>query len=93
MILRYFLLSLLLSACTASPQSWRARQDVSVFAAADDRDQLLFTVKKGDICKLGREQVAKIYQYREIECKQGRGWIAYPYPFDPVPPANQAAQT
>ena len=71
----------LLSACQQPSGKWVALQDTNVYKHPDDADVIIFSVKKGDVCALGQERMAKIYLYREIKCKQGVGWISYPYPF------------
>lgn len=75
------MLSLL--ACSKPGGTWRAIQDVQVFKAPDEADELAFIVRQGGRCTLGQEQVAKAFMYRELTCPQGKGWILYQagYPF------------
>ncbi len=82
-ILLAILYTLSLFGCSKPEGRWRATQDVTVFKAADEADEVAFTLRKGETCALGREQVVKAFMYREVNCRQGRGWILYEagYPF------------
>jgi hypothetical protein len=75
--------SLLLLGCQQPAGRWEALSDVRVFEEANDADKLKFILSKGEICSLGREQIAKAFMYREIRCAQGTGWVIYEggYPF------------
>lgn len=77
------LCTLSLFGCSKPEGRWQATQDVSVFKAADEGDEAAFTLRRGETCALGREQVVKAFMYREVNCAQGRGWILYEagYPF------------
>lgn len=77
------LCTLSLLGCSKPEGRWRATQDVSVFKAADEADEVAFTLRRGETCALGREQVVKAFMYREVNCAQGRGWLLYEagYPF------------
>ena len=77
------LCTLSLLGCSKPEGRWRATQDVSVFKAADEADEVAFILRKGEPCALGREQVVKAFMYREVNCAQGRGWTLYEagYPF------------
>ncbi|UWE17981.1 hypothetical protein [Herbaspirillum huttiense] len=72
-----------LCACTRTDGTWQATQDVQVFKAADEADEMVFIARQVERCALGREQVVKAFMYREIACQQGQGWIPYQsgYPF------------
>lgn len=81
-----FILALLLVGCEKPSGKWEATQDVSVFKEANDADELKFVVQKGEICALGREQIAKAFMYREVHCDAGSGWIINSggYPFKKI---------
>lgn len=72
-----------MTGCQKPSGQWEALRDVPVFKDANDADELKYVVKKGEVCALGKERIAKEYMYREIRCDQGEGWIAKEsqYPF------------
>jgi hypothetical protein len=69
--------TLFLLGCEKPSGKWQALKDTPVFNEAEDLEETKYTVKMGEICALGREQVAKIYMYRQVKCAQGKGWIMY----------------
>ena len=81
--------TLLLHGCSKPEGKWHATQDVPVFRAADEADEVAFVVRKGETCALGRAQIVKAFMYREAACAQGKGWILYEagYPFTQEHPA------
>ena len=56
---------------------WETLENTQVFKEANEADALKFVLRKGSTCALGAERVVKAFMYREIECSQGTGWIAY----------------
>lgn len=77
---------LCLVGCENPSGQWQALKDVAVVGSAEDLEEPIYIVKKGELCALGREQVAKIYMYRQVECIQGKGWVMYEgdYPFHKI---------
>ena len=79
--MKAFLLSLLcmvmLPGCQQPDGTWEALENIPVFKEANEADALKFVLRKGSTCALGAERVVKAFMYREIECSQGTGWIAY----------------
>lgn len=75
-----------MAGCQKPSGKWEAQKDVAVFKDANEADKLKYTIKKGEVCALGREQVVKVFMYREVSCDKGDGWLVYKggYPFEKI---------
>ena len=42
----------------------------------NDQQQIIFYLKPGEQCNVGRKKIAKIYGYYEVNCNgKGHGWV------------------
>lgn len=53
---------------------WIAKEKVEVNESPEVNKQV-FTIEAGEVCVPGRQTLMKDYQYTEILCKKGYGWV------------------
>ena len=66
---------MMLSSCQSDRlELWIAKEKVEVYESPET-NKLAFTIDIGEVCVTGQDTIRKDYQYTEILCKQGYGWI------------------
>ncbi len=53
---------------------WVAKENVKVYESPET-GKIVFTIDVGDVCTPGDEKIMKDYQYTEMLCTKGYGWI------------------
>ena len=67
----------LLFGCQKPSGRWEALEQIPVFKKADEADEIKYVLEKGEVCALGAEQIVKVFMYRQVSCRKGKGWIRY----------------
>jgi hypothetical protein len=71
-----FLLLAWLTACELSEvKRYAALKAVPIYREPiDGTEDVIYEVKKGEICVFGKEVTKKVYMFREVKCGGAHGW-------------------